>query len=239
MDIPHQSGSSENGCLFFREDAPPPRAVVISFPDAWVRRQANLGMMGERQYKPAERPKVIRAAGGPGAPALVLESLPGDQTDEGQKDQEYAILEKFIAALRHFDGRDISGRYREGDGWPDFETGEGAGALGIEITSVTYEPHDDLERLEERYARRGIRATRRRSSTTRRTSLPTCAGDRSSQRACRRSRRRPCPSRAIITKALTGCRRPARASSGPASSATRSRIRSASHSKARTTRPDA
>jgi hypothetical protein len=154
MDIPHQSESSENGCLFFREDAPPPRAVVISFPDAWVRRQANLGMMGERQYKPAERPKVIRAAGGPGAPALVLESLPGDQTDEGQKDQEYAILEKFIAALRHFDGRDISGRYREGDGWPDFETGEGAGALGIEITSVTYEPHDDLERLEERYARR-------------------------------------------------------------------------------------
>jgi hypothetical protein len=92
---------------------------------------------------------VTRAEGGPSSPGLVRETLPA-----GQEDEEYAILEKFISSLRHFEGRDISGLYRRGDRWPDFETGEGGGRLGIELTWVTYEPHDELRRIEEQYARR-------------------------------------------------------------------------------------
>ena len=78
-----------------------------------------------------------------------MESLPLVQDDE-----EYAILEKFVGALARFDGRDISGPYRKGDPWPDFEKGAGASSLGIELTTVTYQPHARLQRLQGRYAQR-------------------------------------------------------------------------------------
>ena len=78
-----------------------------------------------------------------------METLPDDQDDE-----EYAILEKFISGLKHFESRDVSGAFRRGDPWPDFEKGEGSEKLGIEITWVTYEPHDHSRRREEQYARR-------------------------------------------------------------------------------------
>lgn len=103
----------------------------------------------QRRYQPKERPEVIRVEGGPGSPDLVMETLPADQDDE-----EYAILEKFISGLRHFEGREIPGAFRRGDRWPDFEIGDGTDRLGIEITWVTYEPHDQLRRREEQYARR-------------------------------------------------------------------------------------
>jgi hypothetical protein len=106
-------------------------------------------MVQERRYEPSERPQVTRVEGGAGSPDLVVESLPADQ-----EDQEYAILEKFIGALKHFESRDISGPYRRGDQWPDFEKGTAADALGIELTWVTHEPHDHLRRLQEQYARR-------------------------------------------------------------------------------------
>jgi hypothetical protein len=91
----------------------------------------------------------MRAKAGAGSPDLVIESLP-----LRQKDEEYAILEKFLGSLRHFERRDIAGDFRRGDDWPDFETGEGADALGIELTWVTYEPHDDLRRCQQQYAQR-------------------------------------------------------------------------------------
>lgn len=70
-------------------------------------------------YEPQERPEVIRVGGGPGSPDRVLESLPED------KDEEYAILEKFISGLRHFEGREISRAFRRGDPWPDFKKRSG------------------------------------------------------------------------------------------------------------------
>jgi hypothetical protein len=101
------------------------------------------------RYEPKERPEVTRLTGGPGEAGMTIESLPAFKDDA-----EFAILEKFIAGMSHFQGRDISGDWSKPDRWPDFERGDGADAIGIELARVVHQHQERFRDVQNRYARR-------------------------------------------------------------------------------------
>ena len=81
--------------------------------------------------------------------SLILESFP--ETDNEKRG--FVMAEKFIGALKHFEGRHLSNPKR-GEPWPDIECKENDTEIGIEIIQMMNGSHLSYRLLRKRYAKK-------------------------------------------------------------------------------------
>lgn len=67
-----------------------------------------------------------------------------------QEDLETAVVQKFVGALKYFEGRTLTG-LKKSDPWPDFTAREGTTNWAIELTELLEPKHAALYQLQQSY----------------------------------------------------------------------------------------